>query len=210
MVMHTDTLPRLLVPVATHHPAERRIEGELRLAAVAAVFRRTGVRGLELLFIQRARQRDDPWSGQMAFPGGRMEPEDRSALATAVRETREEVGLDLERDARRVGQLDDVQAMARGRPVPLVIRPFVFLLTRSVDLVLNEEVADVVWIPLDWLQSGQGAGTMDYDWHGVQVKLPCVRYRGYLVWGLTYRMLSSLLRLLPESQVAGSGEEESS
>ncbi len=180
----------------------------MRLASVAAVLRERPGGDDELLFIKRAVHPLDPWSGQMAFPGGRMEPGDGSAFHTVIRETLEEVGIDLERDARLVGRLDDVQAMARGRTVPLVIRPFVFCLTGPARIRPNEEVDDVGWIPVPWLLSGQGRGTMDYDWHGVTVQLPCVRYQGYLVWGLTYRMLSSLLDLLDlSSGPAGTNQE---
>ena len=64
-------------------------------AAVAAVLDRN----LDLLLIRRAVHERDPWSGNMAFPGGRVEPEDDGPLAAALRETLEEVGLPLRRDA---------------------------------------------------------------------------------------------------------------
>src|SRR5262245_34151321 len=58
----------------------------------------------EILLIRRAERPTDLWSGHMAFPGGRRSPEDRDLLATAVRETEEEVGLDLARHGELVGR----------------------------------------------------------------------------------------------------------
>src|SRR6059036_755615 len=98
-----------------------------RRAAVALVLR-DGPSGIELLFIRRADHPEDPWSGQMAFPGGRSEPGDPDPRATAVRETEEEIGVDLARDAEYLGPLDEVRAAARLRPVDLAISPFVFRL----------------------------------------------------------------------------------
>ena len=62
-------------------------------AAVAAIL--TDERGPDLLFIHRVAHDRDPWSGHIAFPGGRIEEEDASSRAAAERETREELGMDL-------------------------------------------------------------------------------------------------------------------
>ena len=77
-----------------------------RNAAVAMVISEQEDRGLSALFIQRAEHPDDPWSGQMAFPGGRRESYDSSLDAAARRETLEEVGLELN-EAMLVGRLSD-------------------------------------------------------------------------------------------------------
>ena len=81
-------------------------------AAVAAVARK-GKLGAELLFIERSTKKDDPWSGQMAFPGGRASDNDQDSLATAVRETNEELGIDLV-DSLLLGRLSDVEGGPRG------------------------------------------------------------------------------------------------
>jgi len=60
---------------------------------------------LKTLMIKRAEREGDPWSGQVAFPGGRRERQDRSLLETATRETKEEVGIDLQRSAVYLGHL---------------------------------------------------------------------------------------------------------
>src|SRR3989442_8572178 len=83
--------------------------------------------GLEALFIRRAERADDPWSGQIALPGGRRGPHDADLAATAIRETNEETGVDLS-SAERLGVLDDLYPRTPTLP-PVVVRPFVFALT---------------------------------------------------------------------------------
>lgn len=147
-----------------------------------------------MLLIQRAVKHGDPWSGHMAFPGGRVEPSDRSPRAAARRETREEVGLVLATAARPVGRLSDVLATAHGRPLPLVISPFVYALRedRDVGFDLNEEVDEAVWVPLDYFSDPAQREQMDWQLGGVTFELPCYRYDGHLVWGLTLEMLDEL------------------
>jgi 8-oxo-dGTP pyrophosphatase MutT (NUDIX family) len=167
-------------------------------AAVAAVLRQHApARGAELLFIRRAEHPEDPWSGHMAFPGGRHDETDATLLATALRETREEVGLDLGAHGTLLTRLPDVPAIARGRRMGLVIAPFVFALEApDCVLALNDEVAEALWIPLEALVSGEGAGTLAYVHEGQSLQLPCVRYQGRVVWGLTFQMLQYLLTVL--------------
>src|SRR5215813_14164568 len=116
-------------------------EPKVARASVALVLS-TGGEGVELLLIRRATRDDDPWSGHMAFPGGRRDPGDTDVVATAVRETREEVGIDLAVDAELVGRLDELRAVARHRPLDLVISPIVFALQRPVTLSLSAREVD--------------------------------------------------------------------
>ncbi|MDB4985323.1 MAG: hypothetical protein JWN04_501 [Myxococcaceae bacterium] len=170
--------------------------GKLRRAAVALIIRPDGVQGPEVLFIRRAEHPQDPWSGHMAFPGGREEPSDGELLQTALRETREEVSLDLGKLARLLGRLDELPAVARGRRTGLTIAPFVFELTGPAEPQLNGEVAEVVWAPLEPLFQGDRATTFPYDLAGQQLELPAHDVAGRVVWGLTHRMLESLFALL--------------
>lgn len=164
-------------------------------AAVAAVLRDSD-RGALVLLIRRAVREGDPWSGHMAFPGGRSAASDADALATALRETREEVGLDLESHAELLGPLPALPAMARGKRAGLSVAPFVFALTEMPPLVHNQEVDELVWAPLDGLFRGEGATTMPYDYEGQRLALPAWNVDGHVVWGLTHRMLETLLDAL--------------
>lgn len=162
-----------------------------RRAAVAAVLREAGS-GLELLFIRRAEDPKDRWSGHMAFPGGREEPEDKDLVATAVRETAEEIGLDLVRQGDLLGGLDEVHALARGRPVDLGITPFVFRLHGPAQLTLSPEVTSLHWLPLDDLLGERHLTTFEYVHEGTPLRLPCLRVGEVVIWGLTFRMFTSL------------------
>lgn len=177
-----------------HAPAG--VAGALPRASVALVLRDAGPPGPELLFIRRAEHEKDPWSGHMGFPGGRAEPGDASPQATAVRETLEETGLDLAADADPLGALDEVKALARGRPVDLVIAPFVFRLRRRLDGAPTREVVSLHWLPLERLLLPASRSTLQYQYEETVLELPCLRVDGLVIWGLTYRMFENLRQVL--------------
>lgn len=165
-------------------------------AAVAMLLRDVGS-GPEVFFIRRAEHPQDPWSGQMAFPGGRHQLEDPSLLDTAIRETREEVGFDLGDGAEAIGQLDDLQAVARGKPQETVIRPFVFDVRHAPPIRADHrEVAEALWTPLLPLYRGEVDTVRSYDWRGTRIDFPAYDVDGRVVWGLTYQMLRSFFRIL--------------
>jgi 8-oxo-dGTP pyrophosphatase MutT (NUDIX family) len=165
-------------------------------AAVAAILREGGGEA-EVLLIRRAEHPDDPWSGHMAFPGGRRQEEDRSDADTAIRETREEVGVDLRAHGSLVTRLADVAAVARGKRTGLTIAPFVFALHADVVLTFDPaEVSEALWAPLGPLARGEGGGTMRYEVEGQVIVLPCLDVAGHRVWGLTYRMLQLLFEAI--------------
>lgn len=177
------------------HPASEIPDFDgLTRAAVAAILRPTSS-GTELLFIHRSEDPRDPWSGHMAFPGGKMEAVDTDPLAAALRETREEVGLHLDVVGERLGRLSDVQAIGRGRPLSMVITPFVFAVDSVPELVTNHEVEAVVWVPVDFLTDHGNRETMPYRREGLSLELPCYRYQEHLIWGLTLGMVDDLLLL---------------
>jgi 8-oxo-dGTP pyrophosphatase MutT (NUDIX family) len=112
----------------------------------------------EVLFIKRSGRAGDKWSGHIALPGGKRDPEDESDLAVAIRETREEVGLDLAAsDCLPAGSLPErVVASRGGRQALMVLCPYVFLYTsNNVPRVLPQptEVASAHWVPLRALLS---------------------------------------------------------
>ena len=165
--------------------------------AAVAVLLREGALGPEVFFIRRAEHPRDPWSGHMAFPGGRQDAGDSTLLHTAMRETHEEVGLDLSSEAEHIGQLDDLQAIARGKPQETVIRPFVFEVHRESPIRVDEtEVAEALWTPLLPLYRGEVDTVRPYQWQGRQIDFPAYNVDGRVVWGLTYQMLRSFFRIL--------------
>ncbi len=179
--------------------AARRQEPEQRKAAVAAVLREAAA-GVELLFIHRAEHRHDPWSGHMAFPGGRVEPEDPDPLAAALRETREELELDLARDATLLGILPEVHTHLRQGPGAMLVVPFVFEVRGEPALVPNHEVQQALWVPLPFLLDRTNRGDFLWDGRGFPLLMPCYRYQGCLIWGLTLHMLDPLLDALNRSR----------
>jgi 8-oxo-dGTP pyrophosphatase MutT (NUDIX family) len=168
-----------------------RVTEPVRSRAAVALILREGSGGIEVLFIRRAEHPEDPWSGQMAFPGGRAEPRDPDLRSTAIRETREEIGVDLVTAGEFLGPLDEVRAMARMRPMNLSIMPFVFRLAEPVHPQLSEEVTSVHWLPLAPLMGTALRSSMDYVHQGVSLQFPCLRFEEIVIWGLTYRMFMS-------------------
>jgi 8-oxo-dGTP pyrophosphatase MutT (NUDIX family) len=182
---------------AAHTTTRELVDAPASGRAAVAIVIREDIDGPQVLLIRRAEHPHDAWSGHMAFPGGREDPEDESLLATAIRETLEELALDLREAGRLLGQLAPLAATARGRPVGMTIVPFVFELTADAELTYSEEVAEAVWVPLDPLLHGRLLTTFAVDREdGERVKLPAHDVDGRIVWGLTYRMLDSLFELL--------------
>lgn len=181
-----------------------------RTAAVAAVLReREGE--LELLFIRRAARRGDPWSGHMAWPGGRREPDDPHLLACAIRETREEIGLDLAAAADVIGTLRPWRHQGRGPGGLRGVFPYVFALRPDVApgsgpgvLLDREEVQEIVWIPLSYFRRWRERRPWAWMARWLPLVPPAYRYDGRLIWGLTQWMLADLLTRLAVHTVVGS------
>ena len=185
--------------LADHEPEIFSVKQATRQAAVAVILRagtENRAEGTEILFIKRAEKPGDPWSGHMAFPGGHLEDFDRDLKHAAIRETQEEIGLDLTA-AEYLGPLDQQRAMPRGRPLNMLIAPHVFSICGDPDFAPNYEVDEVVWTPLTPLMTNDR-----HDWetrpmagrptifNGYRLE------RGHFVWGLTYRMLKTLFTTL--------------
>jgi len=154
---------------------------------------------LELLLIKRARSDRDPWSGHMALPGGRRDPEDGTLLETAMRETLEETGLDLGGDGKHLGRLEVVRPSSRRLPL-LVVAPFVFgVRADATARVASREVDEIHWVTLDHLRDPETGGSVDIPLPGGTRAFPCFRVNGEIVWGLTYRILTGFLEVFPDS-----------
>lgn len=172
-------------------PARRRPYLRRR-AAVAAILRFPAA-GPEVLLIERAERAGDRWSGHVSFPGGHADDGDKDLVATAVRETREEVGLDLGAGARPLGRLPAVRAIAKGRLLPMTITPLVFHLEAEQQVVPGPEAAGWFWLPLREAASGALDARHEYKLGPVPLTFPCWKYQGRVVWGLTFMMLRGLL-----------------
>ena len=165
-----------------------------RKAAVAAIVR-DAAGGPELLFIRRAEHPRDPWSGQMGLPGGRVDPGDVSPFAAAVRETAEEIGLDLAGAARPIGRLSEVRTHLPLGTVPHSVVPFVFAVEGEPALSLNHEVQETLWVPLGFLSDRDNRSAFTWIRRGIPVPMPCFKYDGRVIWGLTLRIVEELLEV---------------
>ena len=168
--------------------------------AAVAVIHRQGEHGTELFFIQRAQKEGDPWSGDMAFPGGRKESADANTRATAMRETWEETGLDLFRQGMPGERLSDVITRTHRSNKPMIVSPWLFEWHGDTHLHFSHEVADALWIPLVFFCDYSQRSTIRWQRDRVTLTMPCYYYEGKPVWGLTLRMIDDLLRrhaLLP-------------
>ena len=194
---------------STHNPLIDPSERSSRRAAVAMILREGAAGALETLFIQRAEHPQDPWSGHMAFPGGREDEIDESLEAVARRETLEEVGIELLPEM-RIGRLDDI-AGGRLRPFDLSVSPFVFFYPEPPELKLNHETADAIWVPLGYLGERANIKPYYYPPDPQRRAFPSFQYDGrYTIWGMTFRMLGSFMELfgvdLPKEPVSRDAE----
>ena len=190
---------RLTAATSAHAHAD---DGRTRQAAVAVVLRE-GRDGADMLFIKRAEKAGDPWSGHMAFPGGHREARDATLRDAAIRETAEEIGLDISAAA-MLGELP------RQRPMSvrsnMLVAPFVFAIEGDPAFSLNHEVAATVWTPLGPMHRGDNAERasppFDADAPGDGgTKFAGFRLAGrrHFVWGMTYRMVQTFFETIDPS-----------
>lgn len=186
--------------------AEPAPDPTLPRAAVALVLR-PAAEGPELLLIRRAEREGDPWSGHMALPGGREQAEDADPTDTAARETHEEVGIDLHAGGRLLGPLEPVWPQSSRAP-RILVRPFVFWVPAGTETETNEEVDEAVWVPVEELRHPGAVTEHLLEIEGLgPLRFPAFGTRGYVIWGLTHRILTTFLELYARADVARAGEE---
>jgi 8-oxo-dGTP pyrophosphatase MutT (NUDIX family) len=183
-----DILAERLLP----GPGEPPPHDGKRRAAVAALLHH-GEHGPAVLLMKRAERAGDPWSGQIALPGGRHETSDPDLQTTAMREAAEELSLALATDARYLGRLPALHPRNSG-PSGMEVSPYVF----ATDVVpvtrLSAEATATFWLPLTKCALGELDGM--YTWAGPPMSgmtFPCWNWEGHTVWGLTMRILGDLL-----------------
>ncbi len=163
------------------------------LRAAVSIVLRVRAGSIEILFIVRALREGDPWSGQIAFPGGHSELQDQSMRETAERETIEETGIDLNKVANYLGEIEPIRATPRKTGEELKVYPFVYLLDNPDPLIdLNCEVSDIIWGSLADMYSGVSQTEHIFEIDGREQCFPGYDLGPHTVWGLTFRMLHIL------------------
>ena len=183
-------LPGLVVHFARHTPRTEDLPDRPR-AAVAVVLAPDPD---SVLVIRRAERADDRWSGQLAFPGGRWDPADADLIATARRETAEEVGIDLA-GREPVAVLDDLAPRTPVLP-PILVRPYLFTLPGRLELLPNHEVAGAWWVPLDHFLPAARLQPVEFPRYGTLVRTVGYQLDIGVLWGMSERILTPLLRHL--------------
>lgn len=165
----------------------RHDESPSALAAVAIILYPRGEDFL-ILFVKRAIKASDPWSGDMAFPGGKKHVSDERLMDTVFRETMEETGIDL-RGSHFLGMLNEMDSNVRKG---MLVQPFIFLSESLPEVVLNDELCAYFWIPISELEKSRCRANI----RGLEV--PGFKIGGDVVWGLTYRMVENLITIINE------------
>jgi len=179
---------RVRATLASRDP-ERVERPEARRAAVAVLI--TGGAEPAVLLIKRQKRLGDPWSGQMAFPGGFSSPVDGSLETTARRETEEETGIALSEAGVLLGVLDDVSPRTPYLP-PLVVTPYVFLVAEELATHPGPEVATAFWLRVRDLFDPGLRKLFRLKLPGEVREFEAIVIGDYTIWGLTERVLQQL------------------
>ena len=186
------TLSRIQQNISANHPLPANQEDGKTRAAVALILHEDNT-GLQLLFLVRAEQDGDPWSGHIAFPGGKLEPVDIGPREAAERETKEETDLDLSQ-ADYFGRLDDVV----GATLPVVVSGFVYNVEKILLPRLNHEIRESHWVSVEMLLDPDRHLQHRFQFQGTDSIFPAIDILGPgkpILWGLTYRLVGQLLQL---------------
>ena len=143
---------------------------------------------IEFFLVKRAEVDDDPWSGDMAFPGGKKNQQDHTLIDTATREVLEETNIDLAKK-RAIGFMEPVYSAVRKT---LAVQPVVYRFNEYPEVELNYELTKYLWVPLKEIKKGKTKAVVK-GWEG-----PVYKVKGETIWGLTFRMLEKMLELLED------------
>jgi len=188
----SDTVENLKKLLSSRNVNEIFREGDFVHASVMMILKESG-QGYSLLFIKRPESERDPFSGHMAFPGGRMDSADNSKLETAIRETYEEVGIDINSSGRILGSLDDVNPN-NPRARNYIVTPYLSVLNEEVVIKPDSnEVERTLWVPMHHLVDDRNLEVRIRERDGTEVKDYAYQYEQYLIWGMTGRILHQFL-----------------
>jgi 8-oxo-dGTP pyrophosphatase MutT (NUDIX family) len=201
-ILDSHPVLRLLAADLRAHPGRPETdEGDPARAAVAIVLRAVpshespvtshDVPSLDILLIQRAVREGDPWSGQIALPGGRRDPEDATLQDTAIRETLEETGLDLAAEGVVLGVLDELRPRTPVLP-PIIVTPFVAVVAGDTPLQISDELSDAFWVPWSTFEDPTRLDESTVQVRGASWQVTSYLVGERVVWGMTERMLRQL------------------
>ena len=154
--------------------------------AAVAILLRERDDDLEFFLVKRAEVEGDPWSGDMAFPGGKRGGDDRNLVETASREVLEETSIDL-RERSKLGYMKPIYSSVR---TSMKVQPIVYVFDEEPDVTLNYELTRYLWAPMKKLVQSRTKEDVK-GWNS-----DIYKYDGEVVWGLTFRMLEQLIELL--------------
>ena len=147
---------------------------------------------IDILFIKRPENPGDSYSGHIALPGGKKTESDRDLLSTALRETQEEVGIDLELNGKIIGTLDDLKPLNPMGP-RYIVTPFVALLLGNVQIRMNEEVEEMMWIPLEHFKDEKNLRIRLKERAGQVIEDYVYEYEKFIIWGMTGRIINNFI-----------------
>jgi 8-oxo-dGTP pyrophosphatase MutT (NUDIX family) len=185
------TLNQIQASLAQHKPEILEIES--RRAAVAMILR-GGEEEIEMLMIRRAEHDGDPWSGDLGFPGGKVDFDDNSDRSAAERETLEAMGLNLD-ESLFLGQLDDIS----GAYVPVNVACFIYHLEEPANFEMNSEITNYWWVPLSRFLEPERHRHVTFTYrnkHRARPVIDLVEPEYPFLWGITYRMIEQFFNLL--------------
>ena len=167
-------------------------------SAVLAPIYRDPKERLRLVFVRRGP--GGRHGGQIAFPGGRREPEDANLLATALREAEEEVGLDPH-GVEILTELPVIETIATG----FRVAPFLGRLKGAPPAWRRQEteIAEILEVAIDDLLLPEAHGVEYWQLPGWRAKreIPFYRIGPYKLWGATYKIFESILACIGEHDV---------
>ena len=172
-----ESLSRMLKP-----------ESEIQNAdAAVALLLRPANQDFRVLLVKRTENLSDPWSGQMALPGGKSDPKDQTMKQTVIREILEETDIDVTRGCCFLGALENMRSSVRPK---LLVTPFVILLQHEPTITLNEELEGYLWVLLKEMRKCKGTAKLAFG------ETPAYIVEENVIWGLTYRILEKLTKIL--------------
>ena len=192
---YQHTLGDIAERLGRHTHQKQYVEGRRARAAVAMIVRELPG-DLEILFIERASDVRDPWSGHLAFPGGKVESGEQARQA-AERETREEIGLALESE-RYLGRMSDIV----GANLPVRVSCFAYAaMSTAIHPVVNREVRDVFWARLSDIRDPERHRMVTVGFSGRSLEVPAIilpQPDKPVLWGITYRLVMQFLEIIHE------------